>query len=327
MEPLEYAMTEHTNHLDLRHPWLVAAWPGMGSVAAIGGSFLLESLGAEPVGMIPEREFFSVNHVDVEGGIARTGQLPRSLFFVWSDPARRHDLLIFLGEAQPEQHGFDLCQRIIEFAVAQGVERVVTFAAMASQIHPSADPRVFGAVTQPALLEQLADCDINVLQKGRVGGLNGALLAAASDRGVEAICLLGELPFYAAGVPNPKSSLAVLEAFASLAGLDPDLSKIRAAAEQAEGHILALFDQLRNQVNELRGQSGEDFEEIDDQQTLDVEEDEPALDAPSIRHIEELFDAAEYDHARADELKQELDRLGVFQEYEDRFLDLFRRAG
>ena len=287
---------------------------------------LLDSLGAQPVGMIPEREFFSVNHVDVQGGIARTGQLPRSLFFVWRDPARRHDLLIFLGEAQPEQHGFDLCRRIIDFAVAQGVERVVTFAAMASQIHPSADPRVFGAVTHPALLKQLADCDINVLQKGRVGGLNGALLAAASDRGLEAICLLGELPFYAAGVPNPKSSLAVLEAFSSLAGLDPDLSKVRAAAEQAEGHILALFDQLRHQVSELQGQTDEDYEVIDDQQEL-VEEEEPPLDASIVRHIEELFTAAEGDHARADELKQELDRLGVFREYEDRFLDLFRKAG
>jgi uncharacterized protein len=28
--------------------------------------------------------------------------------------------------------------------------------------------------------------------------------------------------------------------------------------------------------------------------------------------------------AKAFELKQELDRLGVFKEYEDRFLDLFR---
>ncbi len=65
---------------------------------------------------------------------------------------------------------------------------------------------------------------------------------------------------------------------------------------------------------------------IDDQQAV-VEEEEPVLDASSVRHIEELFMAAEYDHARVEELKQELDRLGVFAEYEDRFLDLFRKAG
>jgi hypothetical protein len=38
-----------------------------------------------------------------------------------------------------------------------------------------------------------------------------------------------------------------------------------------------------------------------------------------------LFDAARQDRAKAFELKQELDRLGRFAEYEDRFLDLFKR--
>ena len=32
------------------------------------------------------------------------------------------------------------------------------------------------------------------------------------------------------------------------------------------------------------------------------------------------------DRAKAIELKQELDRLGVFKDYEDRFLDLFKKA-
>ena len=33
------------------------------------------------------------------------------------------------------------------------------------------------------------------------------------------------------------------------------------------------------------------------------------------------------DRSRAFELKQELDRLEVFKEYEDRFLDLFKKPG
>jgi hypothetical protein len=32
------------------------------------------------------------------------------------------------------------------------------------------------------------------------------------------------------------------------------------------------------------------------------------------------------DRSKAFELKQELDRLGVFKEYEDRFLDLFKKS-
>lgn len=41
--------------------------------------------------------------------------------------------------------------------------------------------------------------------------------------------------------------------------------------------------------------------------------------------IEELFAAVARGNAGASELKAELDRWGLFREYEDRFLDLFRR--
>jgi hypothetical protein len=38
-----------------------------------------------------------------------------------------------------------------------------------------------------------------------------------------------------------------------------------------------------------------------------------------------LFNQANQDRSKAFELKQELDRLGVFKDYEDRFLDLFKK--
>jgi hypothetical protein len=43
------------------------------------------------------------------------------------------------------------------------------------------------------------------------------------------------------------------------------------------------------------------------------------------QHIESLFEIANSDRSRAFELKSELDRLGVFEIYEDRFLDLFKK--
>ncbi|MEJ5277173.1 MAG: hypothetical protein WHU94_14785, partial [Thermogemmata sp.] len=43
------------------------------------------------------------------------------------------------------------------------------------------------------------------------------------------------------------------------------------------------------------------------------------------QHIEQLFTEAAADRSKAFELKRELDRLGVFKDYEDRFLDLFKK--
>jgi len=45
-----------------------------------------------------------------------------------------------------------------------------------------------------------------------------------------------------------------------------------------------------------------------------------------VRTIESLFELAATDRSKAFELKRELDRNALFKEYEDRFLDLFRKA-
>jgi proteasome assembly chaperone (PAC2) family protein len=314
---------------NLRAPWLVAVWPGMGQVAAGAGSYLAQAFKPDPAGRIPDHEFFSVNQVDVSDGIARTGRLPQSMFFVWRDPRGRRDLVFFIGEDQPESRGYTLCHRILDFALEHHVKRVVTFAAMGTKMHPAADPRVFGAVTAPGMLRELRDNGVQLLREGQIAGLNGALLAAASERGVAAMCLLGEMPFYAAGVPNPKSSLAVLDAFAKISGVRVDLSRLEHVAKQSEEHLAGLWEQLKAQASHLLERNVEIFEGMEEDEPLEPSEPEPlpALNAVARQRIEELFGAAERDRARAGELKQELDRLGVFREYEDRFLDLFGRGG
>lgn len=45
------------------------------------------------------------------------------------------------------------------------------------------------------------------------------------------------------------------------------------------------------------------------------------------QRIEGLFEQAARDRSKAFELKQELDRLGLFKDYEDRFLNLLEQAG
>ncbi len=55
--------------------------------------------------------------------------------------------------------------------------------------------------------------------------------------------------------------------------------------------------------------------------------DEDRLSNQDKRRIEDLFALAQQDRSKAFELKNELDRLAVFREYEDRFLDLFKKPG
>ena len=53
--------------------------------------------------------------------------------------------------------------------------------------------------------------------------------------------------------------------------------------------------------------------------------DTDELSGEDRQRIERLFEQAKLDRSSAYELKRELDRLEVYREYEDRFLDLFKK--
>lgn len=321
----------------LHEPWLLAAWPGMGGVAAIAAGHLAQTLGAQPVGMLSLADHFPLDGVDVQRGIARANPTPRCLLLAWKDPAQKRDLLLLLGEAQPPNGGAEICRKIMDMAEARGVKRVVTFAAMGSDLDPTRDPRVLGATTDPTLLENLNESGVERLGEGQISGLNGALLAVAADRGVPAVCLLGEMPTFAAGMPNPRSSMEVLKAFGRLAHLEIDIGRLAEQASQLQPRL----EQLHNQMIDLTGQEPQDEpseptppaapsaarpEDVaGSQEPVKPKSARPRIDDAARDHLERLFTRAREDRTEAQRLKAELDRLGVFADYEDRFLDLFRR--
>jgi proteasome assembly chaperone (PAC2) family protein len=308
----------------LNRPWLVAVWPGMGHVAISAGYFLVAKLGMHILAEFSAQEVFDVEHVEVKGGLIRMGRLPRSRFFVWTDPRERHDLVVFIGEAQPSKGRHAFCQRLIEFARQLGIERVYTFAAMATPMHPEHASRVFAAATDPESLAELRRLELEVLEDGQIGGLNGVLLGVAAEGDLRGACLLGEMPHIFHQLPFPKASLAVLEAFTTIAGIHIDLTELSEQAKEVEqklGELLEKVQEALEQQQEPDGPAEEDGPEF-----------EPAAadegsSAENREFIEKLFRQAHQNRAKAYELKRELDRLGMFREYEDRFLDLFKKPG
>jgi proteasome assembly chaperone (PAC2) family protein len=315
----------------LRDPWLVAVWPGMGNVALAAGGYLVAKLSATLVHELSAPGVFDIKTVEVKAGVAQAGRMPRNMIFEWRAPAGGRDLLIFVGEAQPESGGFAFCRVLLDYARKHGVRRVFTFAAMATQLHPSNDPRVFGAATDADTLEDLRPLDVEILDEGQISGLNGVLLAASAEQGIPGTCLLGELPFFAVGVANPKASQAVLEIFTKLAGIDIDFSELSQQSEVVEEGLLELLEKMKEAAREQgEGEEGfvlPEFVEVDDEDASNGDgAQDPEIDDDTRRRIEAMFQEAHRDRQKAFRLKEELDRLGVFKRYEDRFLDLFRRA-
>ena len=306
--------------LKLNKPWLVAVWPGMGHVAISAGYYLMAKLGMHALAEFSPRGVFEVEHVEIKQGLIHTGRLPRSRFFVWRNPTGEHDIIVFIGEAQPPAGKYSFCQKLIEFAQQHGVERIFTFGAMATRMHPAEQSRVFAAATDAESLAEIQKLEPITLDEGHISGLNGVLLGVAADLGLHGYSLLGEMPHIFAQLPFPKAALAVLEVFTKFAGIQLDFTELTEQAKQMEHQLGEILEKVEHAM-------AEQSEEGEDEETFSAPEPEPRLSPEDEARVERLFELAEQDRSKAYELKGLLDRLDVFKDYEDRFLDLFKKPG
>jgi hypothetical protein len=162
-----------------------------------------------------------------------------------------------------------------------------------------------------------------LLEDGNIGGLNGVLLAAAAEVGLPGVCFLGEMPHIFARLPFPKASLAILEVFKTISGIKLDLGELAEQAQAVEEQLGELLAQVEEQYGQQFSGNDEDEDEESEPESVEIEGVEG--EEPDRDRIAEMFQAAAKDRSKAFELKRELDRLGLFKEYEDRFLDLFQK--
>jgi predicted ATP-grasp superfamily ATP-dependent carboligase len=301
---------------------LLAVWPGMGHVALTAGFYLMSKLHMHEEQPVDTGDLFDLEHVDVTQGVARAGHIPVSHLYAFTDPRKGFQLGLVIGEAQPPLHKLEYCRRILDGAERLGVGQVVTFAAMAVEEHPKEPSRVYGVATHAEGVASLQRHGIGVLESGQIKGMNGVFLAAAAERGIPGTCLLGSMPAFAAQIPYPKASHAVLESFLRLCGLTVDLDELRNYGRSIEQHLTAGLEKIQEALQGQEGGTEGPTTSIPGGEEAKAGEEPSEEDR---QRIEALFDQARKDRSKAFELKRELDRSGLFKEYENRFLDLFRR--
>jgi len=300
--------------------WLVTAWPGMGTVAVTAVVYLLSRLKMRQIEEFDAHDLFELEEAEVDDGLVHSVALPRSRLFLAEDAAPGLDIVVFLGEAQPPTGKYGLCQRLLATARKLGVTRVFCFAAWSTGMEPAVSSRVRGVATDEEGLSELRRRGVAVVGRGRITGLNGVLLAAASEAGLPGVGLLGEMPALAHQLPYPSASAAVLRAFSDIAGMTLELDELERYGRQTQEQLATAYWQA---IRALGEELGEQAEETAPADAAPAEPPAPPVLEPN--RIEELFAQAALDRAKAFELKNELDRLGVFRQYEDRFLALFHK--
>ena len=321
----------------LKNPYLIVAWPGMGEVAFKAASFLVDKLKAEEFAQIPPEEFFYLTGSVIQAGMLDVPQLPESKFYYWKNPATKrggsakdfsgksegHDLIIFISNAQPDLTKAEAySKRIIALAKYFKVETIVGFASMPQPIDHTQDAGVWLVTTAQELKNELKKYNLRILSEGQISGMNGLFLGIAKREGLKGFCLLGEIPLYTIQIENPKASAAVLSALAMIMGVKIDLSGLYVQARAMEEEINKLLDYLKLGPSSSGPIGEEDIEKI--KKSLNQLTRLPV----SVKEkIEQFFTQAKTDISKARELKVELDKWNVYKDYEDRFLDLFKKTG
>jgi proteasome assembly chaperone (PAC2) family protein len=233
----------------LVEPCLVTAWPGVGNVALIAATYLKDKLGAKELGEIDPVSFFDLGGVFIKDNLIELPKFPDGKFYYWQGGGKASDAIIFLAEAQPASRSYEYAHLVLDVAERFGVSRVYTLAAALTEHQPD-PPRVLGAASSPELLEELKG--LAVVQAGDfyVAGLNGLLLGVARERGLEAICLLGETVKYAAKMANPRASQVVLTVLTRLLRVEIDMTELDKFAEETDRQLRELSDQMKREYLE-----------------------------------------------------------------------------
>jgi hypothetical protein len=220
----------------------------MGGVALIATKTLQQKLQAEECGEILPYDFFSPTEVVIEDHVIQTPKFPESKFYFW-DKGDKHDLLFFIGNDQP-QRAWEFAHRVLDVAEEFGVRRIYTSAAFPLWMHHSKEPHVWGTATTAQLVKYLKVYGVMPMREGSIGGLNGLLLGVAKQKGIEGVCLLGEMPIYATRIANPKAAQAVLEVLTKMLGIEIDLEDLTAMAEEIEPNMEQLYGFLSEEAKE-----------------------------------------------------------------------------
>jgi proteasome assembly chaperone (PAC2) family protein len=239
---------------NLQKPDIMVGWPGIGNIGIMAMDMLRELLGAEEFGEIEPWDFFYPSRVSIVADVLERMEFPSNKFYF--KRCDKKDLIFFIGEEQTTEKGtgyaegekaYQLASLVLDVGERFGCGRVYTSGAAVASIHHTMKPKVCAVPNEERLLAEVMSYENTVIMgEGYISGLNGLLLGVAKERGIEGICVMGEIPAYIAYFPliYPKASKSVLEFLTRRLGIFVDLSAFDAHVKKVDEQIEELYKQV-----------------------------------------------------------------------------------
>jgi uncharacterized protein (TIGR00162 family) len=229
-----------------KEPILIEGLPGIGQVGKLVAEYMIHQLGAEKIGEI-HSIYLPPQVILDENGLAR---LARNELFLFHTEG--NDLIFLVGDHQAtsnEGH-YILADLYCEIAEDLHVRRIYTLGGFGVG-HLVNEPRVLGAVNRAELREEIEAAGVSFNRDEPGGGIIGAaglMLGLAAQRGIDAICLMGETSGY---IVDPMAAASVLAVLSKLAGVQVDPTRLNDRAAEMEKVIESMVEDGKSRDEEL----------------------------------------------------------------------------
>lgn len=318
--------------IKLKQPIIFYSWPSIGMLGNYVISYLISQLKASLFAEIETEEYVSINNSVVENGIIYSPpKISDKIFYL---KQKQSEFLFISGNSEPSPiHYSKLTSEIINFFQQLQPSLIVTFGALPSYIIHTDHPKLYVAKNSSdiAFFDELEKLKFGILE-----GINGIILVSAKEVDIKGVCIFSEIPFYTAEMSNPQAALSVIKVLKNVFSFNIDFIKIYEDIKIFDEKIKNMFKDIERKTQKFFKQlsaeqqsieknkkrieqeniSGITFEELKKQLKF-------SLPQSAKNKINELFKLASENIEYAKQLKEELDKWGVYKEYEDKFLFLF----
>lgn len=229
-----------------KEPILIEGLPGIGQVGKLVAEYMIHQLGAEKIAEIHSL-YFPPQVILDENGLAR---LARNELFLYHNEEK--DIIFLVGDHQStsnEGH-YILADQYCEIAEELHVKRIYTLGGFGVG-HLVNEPRVLGAINRAELRGEIEAAGVTFNRDEPGGGIIGAaglMLGLSAQRGIDAVCLMGETSGY---IVDPMAAASVLAVLSKLAGVQVDPTRLNDRAAEIEKVIESMVEGEKGKDEEL----------------------------------------------------------------------------
>jgi uncharacterized protein (TIGR00162 family) len=244
-------MTEHTiikeiEKVELEDPILIEGLPGIGFVGQITADQMVKQLKATKFAEL-ESDYFPPQVIVKDDGLI--DHMKNEFYYVKNLGENNQDVVILTGNSQGSnfEGQIEISRVLIDFFEEINVKKIITLGGLGTG-EMVENGKIFVAGNNKEFLEEALSIDNAQLRKDDGGGIVGAsglLLYYGEQKGIDAICLMGETPgFYI----DPSAAKSMLLVLFDLLKFDMDLDEVNEKVEDT-------FKRLSNnpQFNQAMG--------------------------------------------------------------------------